>query len=297
VARQPAVQGAFQARRWRIPDFDLGETLACGQTFSWVEVGDGWWEGWILGVPVRARQDGRWVAIEGPGLPKEPQIRRYFGWEHEWAEIRASFPADTWLAEAIAYAPGLRILRQEVWETLACFICSSLKQIGQIAQINRDLRRRLGREVVGGRWDFPPVGRVWEAGEDVLRACRMGYRARHLHAAAGQLVRGEVDLAGLDRLPTDAAREQLMSLQGVGPKVADCVLLFSLGRLEAFPVDVWVERALRELYFKREKNVTTARLREHSRTYFGPYGGYAQQFLFHWFRRRAVRAEHHASSC
>jgi N-glycosylase/DNA lyase len=118
-----------------------------------------------------------------------------------------------------------------------------------------------------------------------LRDCRLGFRARHLFVAARQVMQGEVSLEKIETMPTEEARETLLRLQGVGEKVANCILLFAYGRLEAFPIDVWVERVLRQLYFKGSNRVKVARLADFSRTHFGPNGGYAQQFLFHWVRK------------
>jgi N-glycosylase/DNA lyase len=201
-------------------------------------------------------------------------------------EIISTFPSDPWLEKARAFAPGLRILRQDPWETLCNFICSSLKQIVQIAQINASLRRALGEPVdPPNLYAFPTASRLARATETQLRDCRLGFRARHLFVAARQIVQGEVSLEKIEKMPTAEARETLLRLQGVGDKVANCILLFAYGRLEAFPIDVWVERVLRQLYFKGSKRVKLTRMADFSRTHFGPNGGYAQQFLFHWIRK------------
>ncbi len=131
---------------------------------------------------------------------------------------------------------------------------------------------------------YPDAVRLARASEAQLRDCKLGFRARHLHVAARQIAASEVSLDQIALLPTREAREQLMRIRGVGEKVANCVLLFAYGRVEAFPIDVWVERVLRRLYFKRNQNPSADRLREFAAGHFGPYGGYAQQFLFHWIR-------------
>src|SRR5207248_11086857 len=128
--------------------------------------------------------------------------------------------------------------------------------------------------------------RIATAGESELRACKMGFRAPNLLATAQMIAGGEVDLSRLSALTTDDARRALMRLPGVGRKIADCVLLFAYGFQDAFPVDVWVMKALRRLYFPR-RQVSLKRLHEFAATRFGPYAGYAQQYLFHYARVHA----------
>ena len=263
---------------------DLDATLASGQAFSWKRTTDGRWRGWIDGRPCLVWRHDELLRAVGPDLTPAA-VTRYFGLDLPLRDIFASFPGDPWLDRAREFSPGLRVLRQEPWETLCNFICSALKQIVQIAQINAELRRALGEPVAAPALHaFPTAARLARATEAQLRDCKLGFRARHLFVAARQVAQGEVSLEKIEAMPTAEARESLMRLQGVGEKVANCVLLFAYGRLEAFPIDVWVERVLRELYFKGSKRVKLARMADFSRGHFGPYGGYAQQFLFHWIR-------------
>jgi N-glycosylase/DNA lyase len=262
---------------------DLDATLASGQAFSWRRNPDGRWRGWIDGRPCLVWRQDEILRAVGPELT-HAAVSRYFGLDLPLRDIFATFPNDPWLERARQFTPGLRVLRQEPWETLCNFICSALKQIVQIAQINFELRRALGEPVGASLHAFPTAARLAHATEAQLRECRLGFRARHLFVAARQIAHGEVSLEKIESMPTAEARETLMRLQGVGEKVANCVLLFAYGRLEAFPIDVWVERVLRQLYFKGSSRVKLARMVDFSRTHFGPYSGYAQQFLFHWIR-------------
>jgi len=260
---------------------NLDATLLSGQAFCWRRDPEGRWHGWIGETPCRIEAHPEGYRVHSPASPA--RIERYLGLTLDLPTVIASFPADPWLAQATAFAPGLRLLAQEPWETLASFICSAVKQIPQIEQINQELRRRFGPQVAPGLHAFPSPAILAQAGEAALRACKLGFRARGLHQTARQLVAGEVDLQALRQLDTAAAREQLVRLSGVGPKIADCTLLFGYGRQDAFPVDVWVERVLRQLYFKGRKT-RPERLRRFLRDYFGPHPGYAQQYLFHWVR-------------
>jgi N-glycosylase/DNA lyase len=271
--------------------FDLDATLSSGQAFSWRRGADKQWRGWIGDRPCAAALDGGRLHVLGRGLT-ESDVARYFGLDVRMDKIFASFPGDDpWLARARLFAPGLRILRQEPWETLCNFICSSLKQIVQIAQINRDLRVAFGPKLRPGEHVFPSAAQLARVSEAGLRACKLGFRARHLFVAARQIAAGEISLDRVATLPTAEAREELMRIRGVGEKVANCVLLFAYGRLEAFPIDVWVERVLRQLYFKNRRKIKPGEMRLFSERHFGPHGGYAQQFLFHWIRNDPTALE------
>ena len=199
------------------------------------------------------------------------------------------------MAAALEYCRGLRVIRQPAWECLATFITSSMKQVAHIAQISHVLRRRFGRRLdLGGleMFAYPAAERMAERSEAELRECALGYRAGNLLKTARMIAEGTVELEAIRALPDEEARAELMRFPGVGEKVANCVLLFAYERVRAFPIDVWIERVLREAYFKGKRKVTAKRLRDFSRKYFGEFGGYAQQYLFHHARsqkRRRVR--------
>lgn len=274
-----------------VDDYDPESTLECGQAFRWTRVGLGW-EGIVSGhwLRVESVRGGLQVQlVKDPGASQ--WVRDYFSVDEDFSAILAGFPQDIPMRAAVASSRGLRILRQEPWECLASFICSSTKQIVQIRQIVQTLAARLGRKMMGAegqqlRYAFPDPYEFLQAGETVLRECKMGFRAPYLMDAARRICTGQLDLVAINALPTPAARNALMLIDGVGPKIADCVLLFAYGRQDAFPIDVWVRRALKDLYFPEVKKITDAELELFSRSYFGTYSGYAQQYLFHYIRRR-----------
>jgi N-glycosylase/DNA lyase len=140
-------------------------------------------------------------------------------------------------------------------------------------------------------YSFPAADRVAAASESELRACKMGFRAPSLLGTAAMLANREVDLAGLHSRTAGEARQVLMQFPGVGPKIANCVLLFAYGFQEAFPIDVWVMKALRKLYFARRRP-SPKRLVKFTHTHFGAYAGYAQQYLFHYIRSQGRRQVH-----
>ncbi|MEP7077503.1 MAG: DNA glycosylase [Chthoniobacterales bacterium] len=272
------------------PDFDLALTLDSGQAFHWERAGAGF-VGAIGDRAVYVEQCGSVLKVrdgEPPTLPRV--ISRYFSLDHPLAEICASFPNDPAMRTASDYCRGLRIIRQPRWECLATFITSSMKQVAHIRQISRTLRRRFGetRTVHGIETHvYPAARRIAELDEVELRKCALGYRAKNLLSTARLISRGEVDLDRLATLPDEELRARLCELPGVGAKIANCVLLFAYERLRAFPIDVWIERVLRERYLQRRRKLTSEKLRQFCNEYFGAYGGYAQQYLFHHARTTA----------
>lgn len=272
--------------------YNLGTTLACGQAFRWQQHDRGW-----VGVV-----GTRWVRL-CPGASSitaetaEPVsewrwLTDYLQLNLDLGEVLRSFPDDQPLRTAVDACRGLRLLRQNPWECLASFILSSTKQIVQIRQIISILCERYGTPLLAASgWSpafaFPSPARLARATETELRACKMGFRAPYLRATARLIADGQVNLARLHALPVEAARAELMQLPGVGRKIADCVLLFAYGFESAFPLDVWMMRALRQLYFPRRR-VSLKHLHGFAATHFGARAGYAQQYLFHYIRTRGL---------
>jgi N-glycosylase/DNA lyase len=278
----------------RTPDFDLQKTLDSGQVFHWQRVNNGF-VGTIGDLPLFVEKQGHVLKVCCGATPQPVRQRRalpgiigrYFGLDHPLREICDSFPKDPVMIAARDFCRGLRIIRQPKWECLATFICSSMKQVAHISQISLALRKRFGEQ---RRIDahvvctFPPAHRIARASEKELLECKLGYRAKNLHATARLVSSGQADLEAWSALSDAELRKQLCVLPGVGPKIANCVVLFAYERLRAFPIDVWIERVLRQHYFSRRKKMTPQRLQEFSETYFGEHGGYAQQYLFHHAR-------------
>jgi N-glycosylase/DNA lyase len=264
-------------------DFELEKTLNCGQVFHWEKSGPGW-VGAIGDKAAYVEQRGDELRF---ARVRSEVIENYFSLDHPLAEICRSFPRDPAMTAARDFCRGLRIIRQPRWECLATFICSSMKQVAHIRQISLALRKRFGTEkmIYGNHvYAFPSAERLGRSSERELRECALGYRAKNLLATARLVASGEADLDGWSKLPDEELRERLCELPGVGAKVANCVMLFAYERLRAFPIDVWIERVLREQYFPRKRKLTAQQLREFCDRYFGEHGGYAQQYLFHHAR-------------
>ena len=220
-------------------------------------------------------------------------LTQYLQLELDLNAVLKSFPKDPPMRAAVRECRGLRLLRQDPWECLASFILSSTKQILQIQQIISLLCERYGDPVPGGEQhsrmhSFPTAKCLARLSETELRGCKMGFRAPFLLAAARAVAEDGFDLDALYHLPLERAREDLVKLKGVGRKISDCVLLFAFGHQGAFPVDVWIMKALRQLYFPG-RNVNLRQLQDFTATHFGPYAGYAQQYLFHYARSQMNR--------
>jgi len=273
-----------------VRDYDLAGTLESGQAFRW-HLTDGGWNGVIGNRWVRLRADGFSIVAEAAGPVSDWRwLRHYLQVDLDIGMVVATFPDDEPIRTSVTACRGLRLLRQEPWECLASFILSSTKQIVQIRQIVSLLCERFGEPVPAApqyapAFGFPSPGRLARATEAELRACKMGFRAPYLLGTARAVVEGKIELERLRQLPVETARAELMGLPGVGRKIADCVLLFAYGFQSAFPVDVWVIKALQKLYFLRRR-APAKRLRHFSETHFGPNAGYAQQYLFHYMRTK-----------
>ena len=273
----------LKLRRIAGKGIDLAKSLNSGQVFHWTQHGKGF-VGAIDQKPCYLEQSGNQLQVSSELIS---QARRYLALDHRIDEIHGTFPNDPTLTAAARYAAGIRILRQPVWECLATFLTSALKQVAHIRSISLMVRERYGRklEIAGTTvFSYPGPEVLARLTLDDLRACRLGFRAANLLAAARMVADDEIDLNDLTKLSSDEIRTVLRRFPGVGDKIANCVLLFAVGRLEVMPIDVWIARVLREKYFPEKSKLRPADLAEFCRQYFGPYAGYAQQYLFHHWR-------------
>jgi N-glycosylase/DNA lyase len=273
-----------------VRDYDLDATLASGQAFRWARHSAAWTG--IVGsrhVTLSAAPEGLRAQTAVP-VADWAWLGYYLQTGVALDQVLETFPQDEPMQAAVKACRGLRLLRQDPWECLASFILSSTKQIVQIQQIVALVCERYGEPVAvppgaAPGYSFPAPARLAALSEAELRRCKMGFRAPNLLTAARRVAAGELDLASLGSLSVGEARNTLLELPGVGLKIANCVLLFAYGFPTAFPVDVWVIKALQGLYFPRRR-VNLARLQRFAAEHFGPQGGYAQQYLFHYMRSR-----------
>lgn len=229
-------------------NFDLKQTFLCGQCFRWKENADGSFSGVAMGRRLTLSQRADAVVLHGADPADLPLWERYFDMNTDYGALIERFSADPILRRAAECSPGIRILRQEPFETLISFIISQNNNIPRISGIITRLCEAFGVPLDGGEYSFPSAQRLRGITPENLAPLRAGFRARYICDAVEKVNSGAVNLEALCSLSTDEARAVLKTITGVGDKVADCVLLFAYHKLDAFPRDVWVKRIMSELY-------------------------------------------------
>ena len=267
-----------------IEPFDLEQTLDGGQAFGWYATQDGKSYRGVLGNDVVALScDGIRVSLRvetgGSIEAVQSQLEDYIGASNDIDRLRAALSAEPSFGELLCKDPLIRVLRQEPWECLAAFICSQNSNIPRIKQMVASVAR-LGNRIGSDDWAFafPDPRSVASAGESGLRSIGLGYRAKHLAPTAAMLTNSQ-DIKDLRNSTYQDAKHALMQLPGVGPKVADCVLAYSLDKGEAFPVDVHIRRAAIRLY-GLDDNIKNEAVGEWARDRFGEYAAWAQLYMF-----------------
>ena len=259
---------------WKTDCLDLAQTLESGQCFRWKRQEDGSYTG-ISGshiLRIKQRPDGAVLTVRS-----EEEARfwlRYFDCDTDYAAVIKQFSADKTLREAAEENRGIRILRQEPFETLISFIISQNNNIPRITGIIGRLCESFGERITDGVFTFPDARTLAVLTPEDLAPLRAGFRVRYILDAANKVNSGEVDLQSICDMSYDEGREYLKTITGVGDKVADCVLLFAYHKTEAFPADVWIKRITAEYYADGLPEC------------MGEYKGIAQQYLFEYFRKR-----------
>jgi len=259
-----------------VSDFDLVKTFECGQCFRWDADDNGAYVGIAHERVVRLRQSGDSVFISGSIDDFESVWRGYFDFDRDYAEIRQMLCIDDFMRRATAFGEGIRLLRQDKWEALCSFIISQNNNIPRIKTIIERLCREFGDviEFEGGLYySFPSAVKLASLDIEQLTPLRSGYRAEYIIRSAKMIADGVIDLEAISKSTPDAARLALKKLHGVGDKVADCVMLFGLHMLDAFPLDVWMKRAVAQHYGPN-----------FDPKIFNPYAGIAQQYIFYYMR-------------
>jgi len=273
------------------PDLDsFRETLDGGQSFAWWADSDTSYTGILQGSLIRLSWDRNQVFWQSTGKEETPDLplhlQSYLGTENEFQALYDQLPwrSDPHLHRCMQAYPHLRILRQSPAETLLGFLCSATKQIPQIKQVLHEQSQLCGERIEGTYHALPTWAALALQSEEALRACKLGFRARNIRNTALLLAtRSPNWLEQLRDLDTASLRTQLESMPGVGRKIADCVLLFGYHRLEAFPIDTWIAKALRRRY--QLEFWTNEQIAHFAQLHFGSAAGLAQQFLFSWERR------------
>ena len=252
----------------KTPDLSLDETLDCGQAFRWERIGNGsdcTYRGFMLNTPLTVSEEKDYFRF----FDTDEEVFQkvwipYFDLETDYTKIKERLSEDPALAKACAFAGGIRLLRQDGWEALCSFIISQNNNIPRIKGI-------IGRlcEMYGG---FPDYTEMRGIAPDDLAPLRAGFRAKYIADCVQKLNDGEIAIDEIRKIPTEEARKLLMTIKGVGPKVADCALLYGMYRIDCVPMDVWMKRVMEQFY------------RSGFPDFVKPYAGIAQQYLFHYMR-------------
>ncbi|MGP8320241.1 MAG: DNA-3-methyladenine glycosylase family protein [Methanosarcinaceae archaeon] len=271
-------------------DFNLDHTLDCGQVFRWErECVDEceWWTGVLNANFVRTRQDTEsGTVFVDSSLPHE-FIAAYFRLDDDFSQILTSIDKDCYIGKALQRYRGLRLIRQDPWECMISYMLATASNIPTIKKRISLLSRMFGEEIAEGYYSFPDATSLADADESDICDCKLGFRGGRIQRAAQQVTDGEFSFGELFRMDYYGAREKLIEIEGIGEKVADCILLFSLDKMESFPVDTHVRQVVEKYYADDEyfiESMSNHKMGEWGRSYFGEYCGYAQEYLFYCWR-------------
>ena len=252
--------------------FDVGLTVDCGQSFRWKKTGDGIFKGIVSGKVIEIEEKNEKITFKNVSEKEFLSFWvKYFDLERKYEEIIENFE-DKYLKIACKEYYGIRIMKQEPWETVCSFIISQNNNIPRIKGIIERLCENFGEKIGEEDYSFPSFEVISKLSEEDLAPIRAGFRNKYIIDAAKKFASGEISAEKINSLKIEEAREELLKIKGVGPKVAECVLLYGFGRVEAFPVDVWVRRIVSELYPEGLPECIKGN------------EGIAQQYLFHWRR-------------
>ena len=269
-----------------LSDFELVHIFECGQCFRWQKENDGSYTGVIKYGVVNIKKDDDKVVISGSfDANDKEKICDYFDLNSDYASIKRKLELnDENMKKAIEYGYGIRILNQDSWEMLISFIISAANNIPRISKTIENISRAYGQKITWNEKDyykFPTPKELSKATVEELRALNLGFRDKYVYNATKMVCASEVNLEEIEKMNYKDAKKELMKIQGVGEKVADCILLFSMRKREAFPVDTWIKKVMSQLY-NESKDIK--KISAFAESKFGEYGGIAQQYLFYYMR-------------
>ena len=275
-----------------IEDFEAKDIFECGQAFRWQKEEDGSYTTVAYGRFLNVRREGSDIVLSPTNREDFDQIwYRYFDLATDYSRIKEELSGDKILSQATAYGQGIRILNQEPFETIISFIISANNQIPRIKKSVEILAREYG-DFIGnyrGRdyYSFPgPEVLARLSPQELREKARVGFRDKRIVDTAQMIEGGQVDLAGIFEMTKDEGKKELQKLAGVGPKVADCCLLFAFEKGDAFPVDTWVKRVMEHFYLEEETSLK--KIGDKGHELFGQLAGYAQQYLFYYAREEEI---------
>ncbi|MBQ3053432.1 MAG: DNA-3-methyladenine glycosylase 2 family protein [Clostridia bacterium] len=273
-----------------LAQFNLKHIFDCGQCFRWVEQDDGSYIGVAAGKVIKVTSHNNNITIFNTSLQEFFDVwENYFDLKTDYASYQKKLSIDTTMKTAITSGEGIRILRQDTFEALISFIISASNNIPRIMKIVDSLCRLYGDKLeFEGKeyYTFPTAEKLKGITEEDLAPIKSGFRAKYIVDAVNKVCSGEIDFSKIKDLDAISAQKYLMQISGVGPKVADCVLIFGCGRLDVFPVDTWIDKAMKSLYPAACEGV---KVREAGINLFGEICGLAQQYIFYYARENKIK--------
>ena len=272
-----------------VKDFDAVHVFECGQCFRWNKTQNGSYKGVVRNRFVEVSVIDDELHIQNATEQDFIDIwYDYFDLGTDYSEIKKLVQKDDIMKEAVKAGAGIRLLKQDFWEVLISFIISANNGIPRIMKTVEQLSQLMGSEIdpISSAYQFPSIPQIATKTLEEIQQCRAGFRCKYIHETSKIMHENVIDKKLLLQMDTESARNQLMKLPGVGPKVADCILLFSGTKYDVFPTDVWVKRVMEELYLKREASLKE--IQAFAKDYFGNLTGYAQQYLFYYARLNKI---------
>jgi len=270
-----------------VENFNIKQIADSGECFRWNKIEENKYRGIIFNNVCEVTQNDNEILIDG--IEDIDLIKDYFDLNRNYQEIMEVYKADEILKKAMDFCYGIRILNQDKFETLISFIISANNNIPRIKKSVEKISEKYGKKIIYNNetyYAFPTPEELSKTTLEELRECGVGFRDKYILKACQQIVSGEINLEEISQLETEKAKKELLKITGVGPKVADCILLFSMKKADAFPIDVWVKRIMENLYIKQE--VTLKEIEKYSKKKFGKYAGIAQQYLFYYVRENRL---------
>ena len=273
-------------------DFNSKHIFECGQCFRWNLQADGSYIGIIKDSVIEVIEENDKVILKGVSNRNlEDVVSEYFNLDVDYTKIKLQLSEiDNFLKTSIEYGEGIRILKQDIFETIISFIISANNNIPRIKKIIESISKTYGKKIEYKNKEyylFPTLEELSKASVEDLRKLGLGFRDKRVYTTTKMILKGDLDINYLEKLEdTKSIREELLKLDGVGPKVADCILLFGFNRYEVFPIDVWVRRVMNDLYIRNEQEskVSKVQIKKLAEEKYGKLAGLAQQYLFYWKR-------------
>lgn len=274
-----------------VKNFELSHIFDCGQCFRWNRRENGSYIGVALGKVIEVEKKGNDVLIYNINEEEfENTWCEYFDLSRNYTKIKGELSKDILLKKSVDFGYGIRLLKQEKLEMLISFIISANNRIPMIKKAIENISKKWGEKITYNNdifYSFPTIDKLHTGSEKDFEECSTGFRAKYLKDTIDRIYSGEVNLDFIASLNDDDCHKELQKLMGVGPKVADCIMLFSMNKYSAFPVDVWVKKAMMKFYVAPD--VSLKKIREFGRNKFGNLSGFAQQYLFYYARENKIQ--------